>query len=138
MECLGLTLVARTEKKEGEADFKPLRMRCSLCSKQTSMFCTGCKRYLCVDKDRRVELGEVGAPHVCKMKQVRKHTETGSQTVGQYFAMRSCYHIAHEKVLDEYWEQASGIESYFTKVSNRLYECDDNESGQENARHNTL
>jgi hypothetical protein len=40
-ECLGHTLVARTEKQDGDADFKSIRMRCSLCSKQTNMNCIG-------------------------------------------------------------------------------------------------
>jgi hypothetical protein len=128
---------ARTEKKEGKDDFLSFRMRCSLCNKQTNMYCTGCKRFLCVDKDRRKELGEVGEPHVVRMKQLRKNTDTGLETTEAYYGMRSCYQIAHEKTFNAFWETHSEEESHFARVSNGLFEHN-NETGQENARHNTL
>jgi hypothetical protein len=81
VECIGLALIAWFHRKGGEVVL--LRGQYTCCTKQTNMLCTASRRYLCVNKNRRDALGEEAGPHVYKMKQMRTHTEAGSETVEQ-------------------------------------------------------
>lgn len=54
--CLGVYLFAAAnvaDEVTGKLKKQPLKRRaCKMCAINTPTFCTGCNRYLCVDKDR--------------------------------------------------------------------------------------
>jgi hypothetical protein len=58
-ECDGLTVVALVDE-----DGKPLRRGCALCGTSTDIYCSGCKRHLCVGKDRSQKLKDKGSNEV--------------------------------------------------------------------------
>jgi hypothetical protein len=118
-DCMGLTLVSRLEKKQGsngKDQYETLRAKCVLCKVQTSTYCTGCRRYLCFDKDRRKQQKQQGkepTQHICKMKQLRTNCNTQEENVEEIFGYRSCYQIAHEKQFNLFWKDCSTYYSYF-------------------------
>lgn len=102
-ECISLVVVARLEEVEPGKPPQPMRRRCDWCKTSTNMFCMGCKRWLCVDKDhsdKKVTENGMKPPGALKFKQTKLNHKTREKKVETLYATKSCYHYAHEHVLD--------------------------------------
>jgi hypothetical protein len=106
--CMGISLicVANTNKVTGELKKGQSRTLCALCGAKTEYYCTGCSRFLCLNKDRMEDLleqgkisDEVARKAVCKIPIFNKK----ENKMECRWAMRSCYHLEHEAMWEEYW-----------------------------------
>jgi hypothetical protein len=110
------------------------RKRCVLCGKIINTFCLGCKRFLCVDKDRSKDLKEkyetTGldeiddySTNVFSFNQTKLNQKTGAKVTEHFYGMRSCYHIAHEQVIDRELSAKSQQPSHFHRVTGQQTEA---------------
>ena len=100
--------------EKGEpSSFRTAENKCDLCkSRGVSWICTGCKRVLCVDKDRSKEILERlqdadEGPIICRRFPVLSnlsrgnvpafYTDMGMINGKQVFGGMSCFQIAHPK-----------------------------------------
>jgi hypothetical protein len=115
-ECIGLVPVARIEEPSKRGKVGPIRRRCDICKTQTNMFCLGCKRFLCMDKDRTDKMEEEGRAGALKFRQTKRDHITGKETHETFFATKSCYHFAHEHILDKIQGLRAEEPSYLTQT----------------------
>ena len=112
-ECDGVTLVSLVKP-----DGTPLRRSCAICGVSTASYCTGCKRHLCIDKDRSEKLkdGEFGSDPegYYRMTQYERGDESWDKS--HLFAIRSCYHIGHEDRMRERWDEKRNEPSPLDRV----------------------
>ena len=139
-ECNGMTPLARIKNPSENKQKTKLEMlwrRCDLCDQKTDMFCSGCKRFLCIDKDRsdvladkygsgqsdnmycqEIGMGPVGRS-VYKFKQKKiDQNKAGAEEIENIFAIRSCYHLAHEFQMDSFHSVASKDPCAYLRVVN--------------------
>ena len=111
-ECDGLTLctLVKTDPdgklmKKSNGQLEQIRRACVICGTKTNMVCTGCQRFFCIDKDRgKVLEAEEDSPSLMRME--RFFLDEDDEVKKDYkYAIRSCYHIGHEKRLDAYWDE---------------------------------
>lgn len=115
-ECDGITLVCRVDENG-----KPLRRNCAICGMSTDMFCTGCKRFLCVSKDRSDKLAnddEIPAEGYYRMTQHVVHNDECTRE--HIFSYRSCYHIGHEDRMMVHWTSKRLQPTHLDRVRGHL------------------
>jgi hypothetical protein len=112
-QCPGLVPIARCTPKDPNnlsAGFLDVRRNCELCGTKSSMYCTGCKRFFCFDKDRSEKLvkrfGDADPREVSsaiyKLQQTKvNHRDKSLQEHETLFGTRSCFHLAHEQRFNE-------------------------------------
>jgi len=128
-ECIGLVPVGLVKNPaETNGKMTLIKQRCALCGTNTSMYCLGCKRFLCMDKDRSAKLpaencddsDEVEdssfAASVLKFKQVKVHLSTGEKESRTLYGCKSCYHHAHEAMFDKVLAIQAEQPSHLTRV----------------------
>lgn len=126
-QCNGLVLVSRIKDPDkSHGKFAPLRGECALCGMQTPYYCMGCKRYLCFDRERKEKLSKrypSGIPDVTNplsnyfdIEQIKTKRETSETKKEHYFGVRSCYHIAHEAVMDRELQDKSTKQVHWKKA----------------------
>ena len=111
-DCLGLCLLPQAaviDTKTGKLNPKKelKRDRCALCGQLTAMYCTGCNRSFCVNKDRMATLAERGHLEAGDSKKKIIMIPVLNSATGEMeskWFIRSCYQVAHEKRWEEYWE----------------------------------
>ena len=129
-ECNGLVLMTRVKAPDANSGtLVKQRNACALCGQIVDTFCLGCKRYLCFNKDRSKELmkkfGDDGINGVTDLRtntfglSQAKIDSKGQKSTNTIHGVRSCYHIAHELVIDEelsskaqgsnFYDRAAGI-----------------------------
>lgn len=116
-ECTGKIPIMRVDENG-----KPMRRSCGICDMTTTMFCLGCKRFLCVDKDRSEILikneSKVSQPEVAVYQFTQLKMKPGSGDIEEVkiYGTRSCFHIGHEHALDEAMKDRYEAKSHYTTV----------------------
>ena len=78
-ECNGLVLVSSVkDPSNNSGKLVPHRKACALCGKMIDALCLGCKRHLCIDKDRSKVL-------------VEKHGQTGLPGIDDFATNTFCF-----------------------------------------------
>jgi hypothetical protein len=126
-ECNGMPLMASLKDPDKNGGkLVPHRKPCVLCGKHTNMQCLSCKRFLCVDKDRSKDFennknldleSSDYTTNVFAFKQTKVNPKTGQQVQETIHSMRSCYHIAHETVIEKELNAKSMNPSFFHRVT---------------------
>ena len=136
-ECNGLVLMGNIKDPEingGKLDAH--RKKCALCKMYTNTFCLGCKRFLCLDKNRSKELteiygemenAEILSNNFFSFTQTKVDQRTLKSKTESFHGVRSCYHIAHEKVFDELMQNKSQAPSFLDRVMDPPEDEDDKE-----------
>lgn len=126
-ECLGISLLPMVNVQNDAGKFKALkRDHCALCGVSAAMYCTGCNRFFCMNKDRMEALVDKG--HITaedgKKKTIKLPVLNAKTKETQYkWFLRSCYQIAHEKKWEEYWDQVN--EEELACIPTSLFDGDD-------------
>lgn len=108
--CVGVCLFAAADVADDETGKLKKgilkRRACKLCGINTATYCTGCNRFLCVDKDRMEVLVKKGvvSKENAKKKVVKVPVlNTFNGEMEAKWFVRSCYQIAHEAQWEKYW-----------------------------------
>jgi hypothetical protein len=128
-ECNGLVLMSRVKDPEANSG-KLIKHRnpCALCGITADTFCLGCKRFLCINKDRSKELvAKYGTEGVEGLSDdlttnafgfsQTKINNKGRAFVDSYYGIRSCYHIAHESIIDNELSNKAKASNYFDRAA---------------------
>ena len=114
-DCLGVSLVdlVVVEDETSGRIKKEYRTKCSSCGGMAQMYCTGCGRHFCINKDRMKQLVKAG---VISLEDSKKLTakipvyDLESKEWIHRWCRRSCYHIAHEDRWERYWQEHNEAE----------------------------
>lgn len=111
INCTGFPFKLYTPKDDGNFNMER-KYSCDLCrSRKVTTMCSGCKRILCFEFDRREEIvkllkGEDGDrlreeyPSLSKLQEGEAptyYTEIGVVNDQKFFMGMSCWHLAHQK-----------------------------------------
>ena len=125
-ECNGLVPMGSVKDPESTGGKLEAHWRkCVLCKKYTNTFCLGCKWFLCLDKDRAQELTSLYSEmegvdplskNVFAFKQRKIDEASGKSSNVAIHAIRSCYHIVHEIVLNQHLTEKAKAPGFLSRV----------------------